>query len=198
MKNILFFLLIAGLLLPGCTKEGRSERASDHTSSSTPGFIKYTLKQGEHFTDANTYKPVELTELKFAVKFDSSAIYKSIVPENQYDINKLYGFSDNDREHQQFSARFGWRWSDGALRLFAYVYNDGVVTSKELVKIAIGAEVVCSIRVAGDAYIFAVDGQAFRMPRTSTTPTGKGYQLYPYFGGDEAAPHDVTILIKNL
>ena len=74
MKNILFFLLIAGLLLPGCTKEGRSERASDHTSSSTPGFIKYTLKQGQHFTDANTYKPVELTELKFAVKFDSSAI----------------------------------------------------------------------------------------------------------------------------
>jgi hypothetical protein len=24
------------------------------------------------------------------------------------------------------------------------------------------------------------------------------YQLYPYFGGDETAPHDITILIDEL
>ncbi len=198
MKNILFFLLIAGALLPGCTKEGGRERLSDHSPASAPGFVKYTLKQGQHFANDNVYKPVDLAELKFVVKFDSSAIYKSMIPENQYDINKLYGFADNNREHQGFSARFGWRWSDGALRLFAYVYNDGVVTSREVGPIRIGAEVTCSIRVVGDAYIFSADNQALRMPRTSTTPTAKGYQLYPYFGGDEAAPHDVTILIKNL
>lgn len=198
MKCILFFILVAGLFLPGCTKEGGSERASDHTIPSTPGFFRYTLKQGQHFANASTYKPVDLTELKFAVKFDSSAIYKSIVAENQYDINKLYGFADNNRHHQQFSARFGWRWSDGALRLFAYVYNDGIVSSGELGTIGIGAEVTCSIRVAGDAYIFSAGELAFTIPRASTTPTAKGYLLYPYFGGDEAAPHDVTILIKNL
>jgi hypothetical protein len=198
MKNIFIFLVITWLCLPGCTKEKGSERSPDSASPATPGFIKYTMKQGQHFANDNTYKPVDLTELNFAVKFDSTAIYKSIVAENQYDINKLYGFADNNREHQQFSARFGWRWSDDALRLFAYVYNNGVVTSRELGTIAIGAELTCSIRVAGEAYIFSVDGKVLRMPRTSTTPTAKGYQLYPYFGGDEAAPHDVTIFIKNL
>jgi hypothetical protein len=32
----------------------------------------------------------------------------------------------------------------------------------------------------------------------ATTPKGQGYQLYPYFGGDETAPHDINIWIKNL
>jgi hypothetical protein len=36
------------------------------------------------------------------------------------------------------------------------------------------------------------------LPRTSTTPLAKGYLLYPYFGGDETAPHAIKIAIKSL
>ena len=198
MKNILFLLLVAGLCLSGCTKGGRSEAVHDRDIPAASQFMRYTIKRGEHFADANVYKPVDVRQMKFAVRFDSSAIYKSSLPENQYDINKLYGFADNNGAHQGFSARFGWRWSDGALRLFAYVYNDGTVTSKELGTVRIGDEIICSIQVAGDAYLFSVAEQVVRLPRASTTETGKGYQLYPYFGGDEVAPHHITIHIKNL
>ncbi len=89
------------------------------------GFIKYTIRSGEHYTSQNGYKPIETSELKFVVRFDSSAVYQSARNGNQYDINKLYGFSDNGADHHHFSARFGWRWSNGALRLFGYVYNAG-------------------------------------------------------------------------
>jgi hypothetical protein len=35
------------------------------------------------------------------------------------------------------------------------------------------------------------------MPRKSTTIKAVGYKLYPYFGGDELAPHPVSIWIKE-
>jgi hypothetical protein len=56
----------------------------------------YTIFQGQQYSDKNTYLPVNLTELKFKVKFDSSAIYQTVESCNQGDINKLYGFSDNN------------------------------------------------------------------------------------------------------
>jgi hypothetical protein len=121
-----------------------------------------------------------------------------LLPINQYDINKLYGFSDNNADHHQFSARFGWRWSDNALRLFAYVYNNGIVISKELGSVTIGKEVNCSIKVGEAIYTFIIDEITEYLPRSSTTSLAKGYLLYPYFGGDELAPHDINIWIKAL
>jgi hypothetical protein len=109
----------------------------------------------------------------------------------------LYGFSDNNADHHQYSARFGWRWSDKALRLFAYVYNNGSVTSKELTTVAIGSEINCSIKITPANYLFTVDEITTQLPRMATTEKAKGYQLYPYFGGNEVSPHHITILIKN-
>jgi hypothetical protein len=163
----------------------------------TSGFTQYTIKSGQHYVSNNNYKPIEIDELKFAVRFDSSAIYQTVAPVNQYDINKLYGFSDNNTDHHQYSARFGWAWNKGALRLYAYVYNGGKVTSKELGPIAIGTEVVCSIKVKGNTYIFRWNDKEIVMPRHSTIPKAKGYLLYPYFGGDETAPHDVNVWIRT-
>ena len=167
------------------------------SGSSTPGFTEYIIHQGQQYCDKNDFKAVQVSEMTFTVKFDSTAIYGTQSAENQYDINKLYGFADNNTDHHQFSARFGWRWSDGALRLFAYVYNEGTVNSKELTTVPIGPAINCAIKVAGSLYLFTVNGVTEAMPRLSTTAKGSGYQLYPYFGGDEAAPHDIHIWIKD-
>ena len=196
-SNILTFMknpisvAVCLLLLCSCHKETPLQNLS------TSSFKQFLIPQGQHYATENTIKAVDVTELKFVVKFDSSAVYKTIKPDNQYDINKLYGFSDNGDQHHQFSARFGWRWSDGALRLFAYTYNGGVRDEKELGIVPIGSEVHCSIKVAGEIYYFSIEDKVEVMPRSSTTPTAKGYQLYPYFGGDEVAPHDVRIWIRE-
>lgn len=187
------------LLLASCNKavdDLINKKISTTTAKSAT--TNYIIKQDQHYCEQNYYKTIETDELKFTVLFDSSAIYKTVDPVNQYDINKLYGFSDNGAQHHQFSARFGWRWSDGALRLFAYIYNNGIVSSKEVGVIAIGQEVTCSIKVLASEYIFTMNDQAVHMPRQSTTPKAEGYQLYPYFGGDETAPHAIMIRIKNL
>lgn len=192
MKNPIL-IAAAWLLLFFCS----CRKEPFHQNLSTPAFQQFIIPQGQHYTTGSNMKAVETTELKFTVKFDSSAVYKTTKPENQYDINKLYGFSDNGGQHHQYSARFGWRWSDGALRLFAYTYNNGVRAEKELGIVPIGSEVQCSIKVAGEVYQFSVNAKTETMLRMSTTATAKGYQLYPYFGGDEAAPHEVRIWIRE-
>ena len=183
---------VASFLITGCNKSGvEPEQAKE-------SFVRYTIPMGAHYSPNNGYKAVDTDEMKFQVRFDSSAIYTTVDPVNQYDINKLYGFSDNGAVHHQFSARFGWRWSDQALRLFAYVYNEGSVISRELSTVRIGDLVNCSIRVSGAAYIFTVDGQTTALPRASTPARASGYQLYPYFGGDESSPHEINIWIKTV
>jgi hypothetical protein len=126
-------LLLPGLLciLFSCKKENVSTLLNSHGSSSTQ-FTKYTIRKGQNYCDESSYTPTSYSQLSFVAKFDSTAIYSTINADNQADINKLYGFADNNSTHQQFSARFGWRWSNNALRLFGYVYNDGIRSSKEL------------------------------------------------------------------
>lgn len=169
-----------------------------HDTGNSTSFIKYTIKAGQQYCDQSVFKPTNYTELKFIVRFDSTAIYQTIAPENQYDINKLYGFSDNNADHHQFSVRIGWRWSDGALRLFGYIYNNGVMSFEELGTISIGTENSCSIKITATDYMFSLNKITINMHRASTTATATGYQLYPYFGGDETAPHDVHIWIKEI
>jgi hypothetical protein len=173
---------------------------TDLTPASPTGasFTNYTLKKGAHFADFNTYQTVNYAEQTFIVVFDSSAIYKTTDPANQDDVNKLYGFADNDTSHHAFSARFGWNWLNNALWLYAYVYNDGILQPIELTTIPLNQEVKCSIKVNASNYVFTVNGNSVAVLRTSKTPTGKGYRLYPYFGGDETAPHDIKIKIKEL
>ncbi|MDB5206261.1 MAG: hypothetical protein JWR72_1336 [Flavisolibacter sp.] len=195
MKTSLLYVAACLIFFCSCSKESGPENLS--TSTPVASFKQFLIPQGAHYATENIFKPLEITELKFRVKFDSSAIYQTTDPENQYDINKLYGFADNGEQHHLYSARFGWRWSDGALRLFAYTYNNGVRDSKELGVVTIGKEVDCSIKVGAEIYTFLVDGKIETMPRLSSTSTAKGYQLYPYFGGDEVAPHEVKIWIKS-
>lgn len=167
-------------------------------TSADVGFTKYSIAEGQQFCNDNSYSTTSYSELKFVAKFDSSSIYKTINPGNQDDINKLYGFSDNNTTHHKFSARFGWRWSNNALRLFGYTYNNSVRDSKELGTVAIGLENNCSIKITSTAYIFLLNGKTDSLPRASTTLRAEGYKLYPYFGGDELAPHAINILIKEL
>lgn len=197
MKSI--FIGIAALFLfTGCSKVAESVINKSTSSTTSNQFLKYTIQQGNNYCDGNTFRKMELTEMKFMARFDSTAIYQTQSPENQYDINKLYGFADNNADHHQYSARIGWRWSDGALRLFAYIYNAGQVTSKELTTVAIGTDINCSIKVTPANYLFSVNEVVTPLPRMATTEKAEGYQLYPYFGGDEAAPHQINIWIKSL
>ena len=157
----------------------------------------FTIQAGNHNCDQSALKSVKTSDMKFMARFDNSAIYTTANPDNQADINKLWGFSEGFN-NQYNSARIGWNWVNNALRLHAYVYNKGVRAYREITTVPIGTDINCSIRVSGSSYIFTVNGVSVTMARGTSTSTASGYQQYPYFGGDEVAPHKISIQIKPL
>lgn len=201
MKYNLFIVSIAVLIFSSCSKQidttdtATSTKKGSETVSNQ--YIQYTIQKGQQYCDKSVFVPVKCNQLSFKVKFDSSAIYKTVADSNQSDINKLYGFSDNNAAHHEYSARFGWRWSDNALRLFAYDYNNSVMSFKELGIVQIGVKNSCSIKVSGNEYVFTLNGAETKMPRASTTTLAEGYKLFPYFGGNELAPHNISIWIEE-
>ncbi len=197
MKYLVAFLVIIGCSV-SCKKT--TVDAPVTVVDNSPKFITYKIGKGKNYAnnDSTTIIITNYTEQKFIARFDSSAVYTNVLPSNQADINKLYGFADNNMFHQIYSARFGWNWLNGGLHLWAYDYNNGVRDYKDLGTIAIGKDINCSIKVLPNNYIFSVDGRETSMLRTSPSPTGVGYKLFPYFGGKETAPHDVVILVKEL
>jgi hypothetical protein len=202
MKNLNLKFAVVGALafisFTSCQKAVDSVKDRFGGNASTTQFVEHLIVAGGHNTNNNGYRAVNTSAMNFIVKFDNSAMYQTVIPDNQHDINKLYGFSDNNQEHHLYSARIGWRWINNALSLFAYVYNNGVMTSQEIIQVPLDQEINCSIKVQGSQYLFTVSGMQVTMPRAATTETAVGYQLYPYFGGDETAPHDIRIQIKDL
>ncbi|HEY5969547.1 MAG TPA: hypothetical protein VIU35_16315 [Chitinophagaceae bacterium] len=202
----LFFLLV-GLFYIGCTKEinchDNSKSVTEEEATAKGGapkptsYTNFTIRQGQHYCDQNSLKSVRTSEMKFMAKFDNSAMYQTVIPENQYDINKLWGFSEGIN-NQYNSARIGWSWNNNALRLYGYVYAKGVRHMQEITSVSIGADITCSIKLAVNTYLFTVNGISISMPRGLSTTQANGYQQYPYFGGNETAPHLITIMIKSL
>lgn len=159
--------------------------------------MTYVLKKGMHNADSNPLKSVSSAAMRFAVTFDSTAIYTTVDPANQGDINKLYGFSDCSSMHHVNSARFGWRWYNNRLELHAYTYLNKIRNSVFVAAVELGKETTCEIKTENDQYVFTCNGQTVTMGRGCNGQVS-GYQLYPYFGGDETAPHNITITIKEL
>ena len=172
-------------------------KAVDEKLSAESKYIEYVIPKGQHYAAGTNVRLLQKKLLAFKVRFDSSCIYK-VKAENATDINKLYGFSDCGSSHQVNSARFGWVWNGSAIELYAYCYAESNRNSKFLGTVAIGREVELGLAVEPGKYVFTLNGFKEYMQRSCNDDTSESYQLFPYFGGDEVAPHDVRIFIKDL
>ena len=141
------------------------------------GFRTYVIPEGEH-SSGNYFNHPTNSRIDFHFMLDESAIYTTEIPENQHDVNKIYGFSDFGVRHQKYSIRLGWRYLNNELELCWLRHEEGRHTA---------------------ATIRTIDGDTTMVRRRPEGNWGliKRYYLYPYFGGNEYAPHDITIKIKE-
>ncbi|GHA58572.1 hypothetical protein [Pontibacter akesuensis] len=190
------FLASFGVLCCALTSCDTITEISPKETETAQTHVLYTIPEGAHYCDKNTYKEVRTNYIKFEVIFDSSAVYTTALAGNQGDINKLFGLSDCNSSHHTNSARFGWRWYKNQLELLAYTYLNKKWEYRLLGAVPIGKAVACEIKAEGQQYTFSMDGKTVSMPRACDGDM-VGYQLYPYFGGDETAPHAITIKIKE-
>ena len=161
-------------------------------------FTTYIIKAGKNYAEGTSYPAFSGSILKFKAILDSSCIYSTVNPVNQADINKLYGFSDANTHHQVNSARLGWNWLNGQMHIHAYCYAGGVRYYSELGTVPLNTPFDCSIEVLPSAYIFTLNGHKDTLSRGTSDALAKGYMLQPYFGGDEPAPHEMKVKIREL
>jgi hypothetical protein len=165
----------------------------------------YTIEADNHYANGVNFglHPSGKTVSKTVV-FHSNCAY-DLGNVNQADINKLYGFSVGLFSGNDYnSARFGWRWSTARqqMQLVAYIYVNGQRINEWdadtlLASVDLNSETYTEIAVVDSRYQFKTVSNGVEvvkyLPRGGS---GMGYNQYPYFGGDEVAPHTMTIELK--
>lgn len=155
----------------------------------------YWMREGKH---GNSYfMPQFKSDQSREVTFNQSAIYKTQDPQNQGDINKLFGFADCFSHHHKNSARFGWRWFDDQLQIHAYYYVKGQRRYQFLKSLTLDTAYEMRIHATNDRYIFQINQEKWEFERGCSGQV-IGYKLYPYFGGDEVAPQDINVKLNRL
>ena len=163
----------------------------------------YIIFKGFHYSLGSFPALFSGTSMKMSFRFSNNANYTSVDPVNQYDINKLFGFTDcNNIDAQQNSARFGWRWNNrvtpGEIEILGYVDYKYVHYWEPLGSTYPGEESVGEIRLENGSYSFYYKNQVKVMTRYCSASKMQGLRLYPYFGGDEAAPHLITVWLRRI
>lgn len=177
----------------------------------------YTIKAGKQVMENRVPGLFVGKSMRRRIKFNESAKYTSIDPVNQFDCNKIFGFTDGfltkyDGKKKKYrfanSARFGWDYRNDVLRLYAYVYVNGERHIKEMGPILLDKPYECCITPIGEEYVFTMKplkpdpteilGTALTMPRGARAKTVWGFYLFFFFGGNELAPHDFTVKMERL
>jgi len=131
------------------------------------------------------------------VKFGDSCQY-NFGDSDQMDINKLFGISSG--LHHQNSARFGWLWNIDKISLHSYCYIQGERKSRHLTDLQQNKWYKLSVFTRSGFYIFEVEDESAKLNSVSIENHKKfrwGYNLWPYFGGNKKAPHDIVIEMED-
>jgi hypothetical protein len=130
------------------------------------GFRTYVIPEGEH-SSGNYFNHPTNSRIDFHFILDESAIYTSEILNNEIELCWL--------RHEE------GRHSAATIRTIEpnVSYN-------------------ATIDIQTFYYVITIDGDTTMVRRRPEGNWGliKRYYLYPYFGGNEYAPHDITIKIK--
>lgn len=166
----------------------------------------YTIKKGRHSSGLKNNQ-LQLEYLSFDVIFDETAIYETTDPNNQADVNKLFGFADCNSNHIDNSVRFGWRWYQSELQILGFTHTDGEINILEIASVELNKSYRYELYLDEERYFFKVSDPkndvftqgVISMPRSNEVcEVGFYYRLWPYFGGNETAPHDINIHMRRV
>jgi hypothetical protein len=195
MKKNLFYSVLAIMLFTSCSKQ-ETLISQNKKEVSIPKVVnEYIIKKGNHYCEQNQLQLLNASSINASVTFDSSAVYISLQESNQGDVNKLIGFSDCGNDHQQNSARLGWSWNGQNVVIYAYAYVNRERKIKTLGNFNINQAFNCAVSAAGGYYRFEAGNHVDSIPRFCSGDNSYRYKLFPYFGGDEVAPHEMRISI---
>jgi len=128
--------------------------------------------------------------------FTDSCLY-DLRDEDQWDTNKLFGFSIGHHQHQS-SFRFGWRpiLKENKIEIVAYEYHNGLRNKiMPICRVTINEWHVFRIIYIPDLgrCYYRINDIEFVNKFCLMKKHGWGYILGVYFGGNKKAPQDIII-----
>lgn len=176
-----FVLLL--LLLTACTKINNLEGDE----------VTFLIKKGDHYSNNRWVRTGDLVIAKVYV--DSSWIYYDLEP----CWNKLAGLSHGIDPHNN-SARIVWMCKDSVISIGGYFYRDGERNYEKLTEVQVGEWYYIRVWFSDKTYYitFGDDYNSYEMKVSGYKDTNEHYMLYPYFGGNPKAPHDMYFKFKFL
>lgn len=162
---------------------------------------KYTIKKGKHYCSRRLPGLHFGSSMSRRVTLNPSMLYEHL-NKDSYDWNKLFGFSFGFMHHNN-SVRFVWRpaFNDpGMIEIGAYQYNKGVRAMEVICKLNAKQQIAYDfeIRLQYNKAFYHIDNvdvktatMAFKKPFSLF-----GFKLFPYFGGQNKAPKEISIFIR--
>lgn len=163
----------------------------------------FIIEKGKHSAKGFHFGLTFSNKIFFTGSFDKSCLYK-FNDVDDWDINKLFGFSTTFYHHKQ-SARVGWRiYDSNKFELLTYSYNKGVRCNNETDRLGIvnpNEKFFCEIIDTENEYVYKFKSESNNKEIIKFDPKSKDwfifhYYLWPYFGGNKPAPHDMLIWLK--
>lgn len=162
--------------------------------------MKFKIKKGKHY-HSNLLQRFNLLNLKkkmsYEVVFDSNCIYPFENIDSK-DLNKLFGMGYYDNHYT--SGRIVWcpnfNEQNPRINLYAYVYEMGKrLPHKHIATIKTGERAYLSVEKKDGFYRFIANGYIADIK----CERPKGFiRQFPYFGGDNKAPQDMTLTMRKV
>lgn len=165
----------------------------------------YTINKNFHFSLIWGFiKPIWFTfnnQFNYQIKFDINCLY-NLNPIDNWDINKLIGFSTHINHHQQ-SCRLGWRCLDQEnIELVTYCYDEGFRLPEEVIsRVKPGEEFNITLQNNREDWVFVYHNKKEVKVLTikkSKPGSSLKYLLFPFFGGNNKSPQKMTITLNRI
>lgn len=163
----------------------------------------YTIKEGKHYASGFNFGRHKFSkEVTYKFVLGPECYYQKEQLNDKTGINKVGGFGIGLNHHEN-SVRIGWQpdfeREDTSIKIYVYLYNNGVrydyyisnIYTCEVHKIKFSFTELCN------QLIVEVNSQPFYIPE-HYFPAKDGLKLFPYFGGNSTAPHDMKIYFERL
>lgn len=162
-------------------------------------FKRFFIKKGNHRSGIYPNIYFKMLKTKYEVIFSKDCIYK-FNDVDDFDVNKLFGLSFGF--HHTNSIRFGWNVDGDKIAIYAYCYKSGERIMNKITSLSTDITNSFEIKVYDDFYELTIYNKISNSTITYITSKPKtvkwGYRLFPYFGGNKTAPHNMEIEMKKI
>jgi hypothetical protein len=166
----------------------------------------YLIKKGNHYASMSFFEKIgaigwNIRTLSVKFVFRKECWWAPPRNQDDHDLNKLAGIGFGTNHHQN-SVRLAWVpdfENEGMIQVYGYTYDEKTEGQKLTMTFIKSVRVLETntgkIESRDGVYYITVNDVTIRMDNVNPDPN-LCFRLFPYFGGNNTAPHDMTVELE--